>query len=84
MEDDRLQQALDVTYKVLSKDILWEPAYMLQMEIFHRMGRHSMVHSVFNHCKQTLEVKNNIPLSSDLTKCYEELTMDEKKPINPS
>lgn len=77
IHDEKLDEALDITYRILAIDYLWEPAYRLQMEIFYRMGRMAMVHSVYNQCKRVLESELNVPVSAQLTNLYEELIQKE-------
>ena len=39
LDEEAYEQALEVTYKILGEDPLWESAYRSQMTIFHGMGR---------------------------------------------
>jgi DNA-binding SARP family transcriptional activator len=73
IRDEKFDEALYITYRILAIDHLWEPAYRLQMEIFYHMGRIAMVHSVYKQCKRVLESELNMPVSTQFTKIYEEL-----------
>ncbi|MCD6475934.1 MAG: hypothetical protein J7K85_06670 [Anaerolineaceae bacterium] len=75
-DNGKLQEALDVTYKILAEDNLWESAYQFQMVIFHKMKRFSMVHSVYEQCKHILEKQYNRSVSTKLTEIYENLVTE--------
>lgn len=77
IDANNLQKALDVTYKMLSKEALCEPAYRLQIQIFHTMQHHAMVHSVYKQCKELFEVKNNIPLSPKIQEVYSSINSEQ-------
>jgi DNA-binding SARP family transcriptional activator len=69
--------ALEISYKILSEDRYWEPAYRVQMLIFHASGQHSMVHEVYNRCVETLDTDLNAPISSETENLYQHLVQEQ-------
>ncbi|MFN2303075.1 MAG: BTAD domain-containing putative transcriptional regulator, partial [Anaerolineales bacterium] len=67
------EDALEITYKILSEDQFWEPAYRLQMTIFSEMGRKSMVKEVFVQCQLLLEDKMGSQISQPTSDLYDTL-----------
>lgn len=73
MGEGRLGKALEITYKILGEDPLTESAYRLQMIIFHKMGRDSMVRSVFKQCQEIFENQINSSVMEETIQLYQEL-----------
>ncbi len=48
------EKALNFSKTLLSRDVLWEPAYRSLMVIHHRMGNPGSVLQVFQQCQQAL------------------------------
>lgn len=72
----QLEMAMDITYKILGEDQLWEAAYRMQMELFHKMGRHALVRKVYNQCQEVLKSELDAPLSQKTVDLFEEITAD--------
>ncbi|NSW50923.1 MAG: hypothetical protein HPY85_00265 [Anaerolineae bacterium] len=79
IDDSKLEQALEITFRILAQDNVWESAYRLQMRIFHRMGRYSMVRTVYKQCVEAFERQFNAPPSPKIRQLYEELLAKEQK-----
>lgn len=73
IDQGELGAALEVTHQVLAIDKFWEPAYRFQMEIFHGLGRPSMVKKVFTQCQRLFVDEFNSPLSADTHDLYKAL-----------
>jgi len=67
------ETALDLTYKILTVDQLWEPAYRAQMRIFNEMGESAMVREVFTKCEEVLSSQIGSEVSSETQQLYETL-----------
>ena len=73
VSDGDFEQALDITYQILNEDPLWESAYRAQMLIFHKLGRFSLIHEVFNRCENVIQEQLNNPVAPETEKLYDEL-----------
>jgi len=76
LDESENEKALDLTYKILTQDDLWEPAYRSQMRIFHRMGQLSMVRKVFFRCKGVLQNQLDTEVSPATIKLYKTLNSE--------
>jgi len=76
MDDQAYEQALEVTYKILGEDPLWESAYRSQMAIFHAMGRGSMVREVYKQCQDVFRQQMDSGVSPATVELYESLFSD--------
>jgi len=72
------EEALNITYKVLGEDNLWESAYRAQMIIFHHTKRPGMILKVFNQCQDVLQALIQTPVSQTTRDLYQQL-MDSSK-----
>ena len=73
INEGEFEKALELTYKVLGEDNLWESAYRAQMIIFHQTKRPSLVHKVFNHCQEVLENQIQSQVSQKTKDLYKKL-----------
>ena len=73
MDEHAYQRALEVTYRILGEDNLWESAYRSQMTIFHEMGRPSMVREVFRQCQDVFQQQMDSEVSPATLELYEGL-----------
>jgi LuxR family transcriptional regulator, maltose regulon positive regulatory protein len=73
VENADFDRALEITYKILNEDPLWEPAYRLQMTIFSKMDRQSMVKEVFEQCQTLMQEKMGSQISQSTSDLYETL-----------
>lgn len=73
MDEGEYNRALDVTYKILGEDSLWESAYRAQMTIFHKMGRPSMVREVYKQCQDVFRCQMDSPVSEITTNLFNAL-----------
>jgi DNA-binding SARP family transcriptional activator/tetratricopeptide (TPR) repeat protein len=80
MDEGEYQRALDVTYKILGEDALWESAYRAQMSIFYEMGKPSMVREVFKQAQDVFHQQ----MDSDLSPATEELYESLLSEANPA
>ncbi len=67
------EQALDITHKILLEDNLYEPAYRLQMTIFYKMGKISLMDDTFLQCQAILREQLDSTLSSQTLSHYNHL-----------
>lgn len=74
LDQKALDKALDITYQVLNKDNLWEPAYRSQMKIFHEMGEYAMIHKVFRQCQEVFKQQLDSLVSPSTLALYEKIT----------
>jgi len=74
LTQNELEKALDITYQVLNKDNLWEPAYQSQMKIFHEMGENTMVRKVFRQCQEVFRQQLDSSVSPPTLELYEKIT----------
>jgi LuxR family transcriptional regulator, maltose regulon positive regulatory protein len=79
--ETQYEKALDVTYKVLSEDRLAEAAYRMQMRIFHKLGRYSMVRSVFKSCQETFQNQIDSQVSPKMVELYEGILSEEENQL---
>jgi DNA-binding SARP family transcriptional activator len=80
MDEGEFQRALDVTYKILGEDALWESAYRSQMSIFHEMGKSSMVREVFKQAQDVFHQQMDSDVSPATVELYESL-LSEANPV---
>jgi len=73
MDVGAYQRALEITYKVLGEDNLWESAYRAQMSIFNEMGRPSMVREVYKQCQDVFRRQMDTQVSEITTNLYHAL-----------
>jgi len=73
LDEGDYEQALQVTYKTLGEDPLWESAYRAQMTIFHKMGRSSMVREVYKQCQDVFRQQMEGDVSPATVELYEGL-----------
>ena len=78
VERGELEKALQVTYQILTEDQFCEAAYRLQMRIFHRMGRYSMVRTTYKECEKRFRKNFNTGVSPKIKALYEELIAEEE------
>lgn len=76
IESKEYENALDITYLILTHDSLWEAAYRAQMLIFNQLKRYPMVHEVFNQCKQFFQSQLESPISQETEDLYRQLTSE--------
>ena len=76
MDEKNFEKALDVTYKILGKDSLWESAYRAQMTIFMGMGRPSMVREVYKKCQEVFRYQLDSDVSQTTKDLYRSLMVD--------
>ena len=67
------ERALEITFKILKEDPLWEHAYRLQMTIYSEMGRQSMVKEVYEQCQLISREKMGRQISQSTSDLYESL-----------
>ena len=77
LEKNELDTALDLTYRILAIDSLWETGYECQMEIFYRRGQQSMVHSTYNQCVEIMNKKLDMDVSPGFKGRYKELVQPQ-------
>jgi len=73
IDNSEYEKALKITYGVLIVDELWEPAYRLQMRIFHNLGQSSMVRNVFIQCKNAFREQLDSDISPATQALFDEL-----------
>lgn len=73
LDEGDYKRALEVTYKTLGEDPLWESAYRAQMTIFHKMGRSSMVREVYKQCQDVFRQQMDSDVSPATVELYEGL-----------
>jgi len=76
LDEQDFERALEVTYKILGEDPLWESAYRSQMTIFHDMGRPSMVREVYKQCQDVFRQQMDSAVSTATVELYESLILD--------
>jgi DNA-binding SARP family transcriptional activator/tetratricopeptide (TPR) repeat protein len=79
INDREFESALELTYKVLGEDNLWESAYRAQMIIFHQTKRPSLIHKVFNHCRDVLDNQIQSQVSQKTIDLYQKLISSNPK-----
>ncbi len=77
-DEGNYEKALNISHQVLGEDTLVESAYRLQMKIFHKLGRYSMVRSVFKTCQETLQNQISSEVSPKMVDLYERLLREEE------
>jgi DNA-binding SARP family transcriptional activator len=78
MDEKAYQEALEITYKILGEDNLWESAYRAQMSIFNEMGRPSMVREVYKQCQDVFRRQMDTPVSEITTNLYNTLLAESQ------
>ena len=73
LERKAYEKGLEISYQVLSKDNLWEPAYRSQMKIFYAMGEFSMVRKVFNQSQEVFKQQLDSSVSLSTLQLYEKI-----------
>ena len=73
MDVREYQRALEVTYKILGEDNLWESAYRAQMSIFNEMGRPSMIREVYRQCQDVFRRQMDTQVSEITTNLFNAL-----------
>jgi len=76
LDESDNERALDITYKILTEDEFWEPAYRTQMRIFHNLGQLSMVRKVFFRCQGVLQNHLDTEVSPVTQELFDELISD--------
>ena len=76
IKEKEYQQALEITYKMLNEDILYEPTYRLQMTIFSEMGNISLVKETYKRCQTVFREQLGSQISENTIKHYEKLIKD--------
>jgi len=76
IKEKEYQQALEITYKMLNEDILYEPTYRLQMTIFSEMGNISLVKETYKRCQTVFQEQLGSQISENTIKHYEKLIKD--------
>lgn len=77
LEENELQAALDLSYKALNVDPVWETGYEAQMTIFHRLNQPSMVHSVYQQFETVMQTQLDMDVSPKFKQLYRELAVQE-------
>ena len=80
IEAGQYEEALEVTHKMLREDHLYEPSYRLQMTIFHRMGKLSLVKESYQHCIEVFREELGSQVSSLTRKHFETLISESSDP----
>ena len=76
---EQYDNALEVTYKILGQDSLYEMAYQLQMQTFHKMKRYSMVRTVFKACQNIFRDELNIQVSTNIIELFDHIMEEESQ-----
>ncbi|MEE4194940.1 MAG: BTAD domain-containing putative transcriptional regulator [Anaerolineae bacterium] len=80
LERNDLDKGLQVTYQMLTQDQTCEPAYGLQMQIFHKMGQDSMVRTTYKQCQKYFRKNFGTDVSPKIQGLFEELVNSEVNP----
>ncbi|MCJ7694634.1 MAG: hypothetical protein MUO40_04330 [Anaerolineaceae bacterium] len=74
-------KALEMTIKMIGKDILYEPAYFQQMRIYHQLGNQAMVRNIFKQYQQVYQKFFNSEISSESKQLYLNLLGESPEPL---
>ena len=69
----RSEQALAACQRALDYDLVFEAAYALSMQIYHRMGDRASVIRTYKTCQDTLQRQLGFPPSDDTNQLYRRL-----------
>lgn len=70
----QFSQALKVADLLLEHDPCWEPAYLMQMQIYKDLDRPYIALKVYEQCKAVLDRELNVTPMPEIEKFYAELT----------
>lgn len=74
LEENRPQQVLEVSQRILAADNCWERAYRYLMQAYHRLGDHGQVARTYQRCAQALAQELEVAPAPETQALVEQLT----------
>jgi DNA-binding SARP family transcriptional activator len=76
-EQERYDEAIELSQRILSQDNCWERAYRHQMLAYDRLGDRGQVGRTYQRCVQTLRKELDVSPAPETEKLYQRLTNNQ-------